>query len=121
MLRFRREGLPRGAALGASLAAALMLGPTVPAGAGSIRARAFTIDPNTAPVDADVYISAIDGTPTHSDQATVAVGQLVTLGFQVRLRSGAVLDVTQDRNTTYAASPRRGSFRTKNTWSPGRK
>ena len=32
MLRFRREGLPRGAALGASLAAALMLGPTVPAG-----------------------------------------------------------------------------------------
>src|SRR5437773_2813485 len=74
--------------------------------------------PDTLPAYARMYIVAIDGKPYHSDQATVSVGQTITLALQVRFRSGATVDVSTNAGTTFITSPARGTFNSVNTWSP---
>src|SRR6266849_4959360 len=93
----------------ATLAAVVALGLTPPAGAQG-RLRIFGLDARQIPVNAALTIADIDGQPSHGDRAVVSVGQHVTLRFRVRFRSRAIVDVTQDANSTFATTPASDTF-----------
>src|SRR5262249_31552650 len=99
----------RSAAGAAALAAAIT---------GGLSTRADAAAASTIPTNAAMYISAIDGQAYHSDQATISVGQTITLALRVRFRSGATVGGSTDAGTTFSTSPPYGIFKTRNTWSP---
>src|SRR5690242_11428791 len=94
-------GLARSAAGAAALIAAMT---------GGLSTRANAAAANTIPTNAAMYISAINGRAYHADQATIAVGQTITLALRVKFRSGATVDVSTDAGTTFSTSPAHGIF-----------
>jgi hypothetical protein len=70
------------------------------------------------PVNAQMTASVGTGTGTPADQATISVGECVTLRLLVKFQRGEFMDVTQHPNTTFFTAPPRGTFTAKNVWCP---
>jgi len=70
--------------------------------------------------NADMKVSAINGQPNTGspDQVFIGVNDCITLQMNVKFRTGAFLDVTNDADTQFYLDPPRGHFNGKNVWCP---
>jgi hypothetical protein len=72
------------------------------------------------PTKAELFITAIDSTPASGKQATVSVGQSVTVRLRLKFKNGAVAETSDDPLVRFFTSPVGGRFMARNVWQAGK-